>query len=608
MKKVLLIILVILAISSLVLPAFAAPMPENNFDATNVLEDLISAENFDITQYPANDSGQLSILNFVEYCYSANPKNRVNYALYVYLYNPARIDLEKTSISIQLGIGNAEENISDYNKYYLSLLNYSSGDYSKLFYKFKIKGAEGLADIVDSKKRVYGLSGMEVFSFVINNEYPIENKYIFSGFASGYGTNTNAESTLKSKVTELETVSVDVRSTYYNMGKSSPASVLENQISTAYFAVPQYLFDKYGVLQKIKAEWYEYKTQPIIVTRNADWANDFQQYIAVNADRMTNPYMMTYGQRGMTAPYTYDWGYNVSSYCETKTDKLYYMFYDKNNFNSDILYSGKTLIDYIHNYNKSFDTGVIDTRDGKRISNDLFLSTVDNGRKRGHNIKEFDAKDTFNMLKYDSSSSFWGQFKAYLYGNNSALQEIEPITVLEDLDLIGNDDNISAKYLINKSDLSAVREYQNLSSSLSSPAKTVLFRFAATEYMSRQITMSKNTTLNSDIAYMTQQTIFKNFDILQLTFSKEGKYTVIPVVANPIDIAADGEYPLPDIDDGRKIPDWLIWLLLIIGLILLVIIMPIIAPILGAVIKVMVYIVKLPFKLIGYIFKSFKKE
>lgn len=604
MKKVVLIILVIMAISSLVLPVFAAPMPENNFDATNVLEDLISAENFDITQYPADDSGQLSILNFVEYCYSANPKNRGNYALYVYLYNPARIDLEDTVISIQLGIGNANGNISDYNKYYLSFLNCSNGDYSKLFYKYKIKDAEGLADIVDSKKRVYGLSGMEVFSFVINNDYSVENKYIFSGFASGYGSDTSAESTLKSEVAELETVSLDVHSTYYNMGKSSPSSAVENQISTAYFAVPQYLFDKYGSLQRIKAEWYEYKTQPIIVTRKADWANDFQQYIAVSADRLNNPYMMTYGRHGMTAPYTYDWGYNVSSYCETKTDKLYYMFYDDNKFNGDILYTGKSLIDYIHNYNKSFDTGVIDTRDGKRISNDLFLSTVDNGRKRGHNVKEFDAKDTFNMLKYDSSSSFWGQFKSYFYGNNSSAQEIEPITVLGALDLIGKDDDISAKYLINKSDLSAVREYQNSSSSLLNPAKTVLFRFAATEYMSRQIEISKGTTLNSDIAYMTQQTIFKNFDILQLTFAREGKYTVIPVVSNPIDVTADGGNPAPI----KKGFNWWIIVYILLGILLLIILWPIIGPILGAIVKLLLFIICLPFKLISYIFKSFKKE
>lgn len=605
MKKVVLIILVIMAISSLVLPVFAAPMPENNFDATNVLEDLISAENFDITQYPADDSGQLSILNFVEYCYSANPKNRDNYALYVYLYNPARINLDpkNTVLSIQLGIGNANGNISDYNKYYLSFLNCSNGDYSKLFYKYKVKGAEGLADKVDSKKRVYGLSGMEVLSITID-EYPVENKYIFSGYASGYGTDTNAESTLKSEVAELETVSLDVHSTYYNMGKSSPSSAVENQISTAYFAVPQYLFDKYGSLQRIKAEWYEYKTQPIIVTRKADWANDFQQYIAVSADRLNNPYMMTYGRHGMTAPYTYDWGYNISSYCETKTDKLYYMFYDNNEFKSDILYTGKTLIDYIHAYNKSFDTGVIDTRDGKRISNDLFLPTVDYGRKRGHNIKEFDAKDTFNMLKYDSSSSFWGQFKSYFYGNNSSAQEIEPITVLGALDLIGKDDDISAKYLINKSDLSAVREYQNSSSSLLKPTKTVLFRFAATEYMSRQIEISKGTTLNSDIAYMTQQTIFKNFDILQLTFAREGKYTVIPVVSNPIDITADGENPMP-IKEGFN---WWIIVYIILGILLLIILWPIIGPILGAIVKLILFIICLPFKLIGYIFKSFKKE
>lgn len=37
-------------------------------------------------------------------------------------------------------------------------------------------------------------------------------------------------------------------------------------------------------------------------------------------------------------------------------------------------------------------------------------------------------------------------------------------------------------------------------------------------------------------AYIAQQTIFLNFDIIQLTFNDGGNLTVIPVVADPIDI------------------------------------------------------------------------
>ena len=37
-------------------------------------------------------------------------------------------------------------------------------------------------------------------------------------------------------------------------------------------------------------------------------------------------------------------------------------------------------------------------------------------------------------------------------------------------------------------------------------------------------------------AYIAQQTIFLNFDIIQLTFNDGGNLMVIPVVADPIDI------------------------------------------------------------------------
>lgn len=103
------------------------------------------------------------------------------------------------------------------------------------------------------------------------------------------------------------------------------------------------------------------------------------------------------------------------------------------------------------------------------------------------------------------------------------------------------------------------------------------------------------------------QTVFLDFDIIELKFLKDGKYKAIPVVSNPIDIAADLTINDSVIEkDG--LPDWLKWVLLVVGIILLVILSPVLAPILGAVIKVIVYIIKLPFKLIGYIFKSFKKE
>ena len=63
--------------------AYATSASEINFDSTNVLDDLNSStvhgEPFDITDYPYDESKQVQVINFVEYCYSYRANQRENY-------------------------------------------------------------------------------------------------------------------------------------------------------------------------------------------------------------------------------------------------------------------------------------------------------------------------------------------------------------------------------------------------------------------------------------------------------------------------------------------------------------------------------------------------
>lgn len=66
---------------------------ELNYDNTNVLDDLKSAtvngDPFDLSAYPRNPFGTPQVITFVEYCYSQYENGNGNYALYIYVYNPA---------------------------------------------------------------------------------------------------------------------------------------------------------------------------------------------------------------------------------------------------------------------------------------------------------------------------------------------------------------------------------------------------------------------------------------------------------------------------------------------------------------------------------------
>lgn len=91
---------------------------------------------------------------------------------------------------------------------------------------------------------------------------------------------------------------------------------------------------------------------------------------------------------------------------------------------------------------------------------------------------------------------------------------------------------------------------------------TFLFRFAVTDMYSSRLYIGGEGNIwgHSDKnAYVFMQTAFLDFDIIELTFNKEGNYKVIPVVSNPIDIVGDTELP-PDVSKN-SFWEWLIELI-----------------------------------------------
>ena len=253
-----------------------------NFDTTNVLDDLKSSsdggEAFNLNDYPFDESKDIQVINFVEYCYSYKANMRGNYGLYVYVYNPKGLNLSTSSKSNKIQMASsydADGNPNDYVKFELQFLSkFEDSNYKNLFYKFKVVDKEvngtTFADRVNSNERRYDVSGIELMTYGANNatEYAVNGTFKFTGYSQGYGPDASAKSTLASTVEYLETITLDVKHTFYRTKTSIKGAGYQNQLDTVYFAVPQRFFDTYGKLQRIKAEWYEYKTNDIVVTSN----------------------------------------------------------------------------------------------------------------------------------------------------------------------------------------------------------------------------------------------------------------------------------------------------------------------------------------------------
>ena len=546
---------------------------------------------------------------------------RNNYGLYVYIYNPQGLNISTTSKSnkIQMAVRyDADGNPSDYAKFDLQFLSKSEeSNYKNLFYKFKVvdKTIDGktFAQRVNSNERRYDVSGVELMTYGQNNatDYPVNGTYIFTGYAAGYGPDANAKSTLTSKVEYLETVSLDVKHTFYRTQTSVKGAGYQNQLDTVYFSVPKRFFDTYGRLQRIKAEWYEYKTNDIVVTSNQDFYDKAYPYLGIQTGEFDQFGMTKYnkdiyyslGQNAGDAGGGMNmakWGWNLGSgYLHVPASALYYLFkvgnIDEYDPYADIVSIGgvesNTLYEYIKSYDKSFNKGTLPIKEGT-ISADLFADDIDDYRKlnteygkiqKGYSYYDFDADVDLQKLTswQEGNPSFWDNWLNWglwdaIFGGipEEKSRTVSPIYTLKDSDLSGTNAEIADRLLVNANDVNALKTYHTAAKN--DDCVTVLFRFATSDYYSAAVDIMElgKGFLGSDKytegqAYRAYESVFLDFDIIQLTFNKDGVYKVIPAVSSPIDVV-NAITPPVQMPDGT--PWWVKLLSVLLVILLLVMI------------------------------------
>ncbi len=604
-----------------------------NFEESNALDDLRSAPSFNILKYPAykSDTPEMFIMNVVEYCYSFDPAKQDNYGLYLYLYNPNQRDIsvKDGDNKVQMAVGyNADGSPNSYEKFDLKYCSKSEETfYERIFYKFKVidhvsSDGKTILQRVKSSERRYDISGVEILEkgASLPREYGVGGTYKFTGYARGLGVLPD-ENTLKCSVTELETIRLDVHKTLFRTGEYKKNH--RHDLTSVYFSVPQRFFDSYGNLQKIKAEWYEYETTPIAVTSNTTVYNGLTAQLGKSASAERLSYSLYTDATKMVGSsghyYSYGFCYNAPGVADERLDRLTYAFSTNGSNISNYALTSNRIESHIRGYDKSYANGKIQIP-GKTLSADLFETELASDRKSisyvgndtHHKLVTFDAGDTFDMLNYDETTSGGMKFFQWLFGLapsdvDQSYKGISPIHIVTDTER--NDSNIAKTLLIDGSD-SALKEFKDFYDDEKEKGnKTVLFRFAQTDYRAFPVEVYNESTgkqisnENNPDTFVVQESVFLNFDIIELTFARDGVYTVIPVVSNPIDIYND--ITIPEVKDPYA---WLKTVLFIVLLVLLVIFLYV-TGLLPLVIKVIVWIITLPFKLIIWLFKAiFKKR
>ena len=566
------------------------------FDKTNVLDDLESAEDFNLIDYPFDKSGLHSpkVINFVEWCYTVVTTKQDDFALYIYFYNPAGLDINVSSFQNRVQMATKYDSAvvkydskpTDYSTFPLIFCNKSEREnYDGLFYKFRVGFSstqrQALLSRLNSNGRRYDISGITLACADGSvEEYAVGGTWKFSGYASGYGVNESAPSTLTCDgCAPLETITLDVNSTTYRTS-SSKGKGYENNITSVYFSVPERYITDYGNLQKIKAEWYEYKTQPVIITNNQDANNNFlnivgQEVVSYNPSIYYGIYAGEPEQQGLLTSFTFSDVFNAPGTFkyqtltgnrtgtvvpEHTTKSIYYSFYCKD-LTAQTLVTKEELEYYVENYTASYKNGRLPVKNGT-ISADLFQDSIDAERikllqnpeeKRGYIIQEIDANDTFNILDYDSTHSNWQKFLDYGFAMNGVetadgRKDIKPIEKIEENTTLTTANNLSNLYMVNNNDADKFKTWAQ--NSYASGNVPYIFHFAVTDYFSAYggLFDGENLLLKDSVVHATE-TVFLDYDIIQLTFSKDEVYTVIPVIQTPIDIYSDFTSPKDGADN-----------------------------------------------------------
>lgn len=622
------------------LSAFAATDVQTVYENTNVLDDLegstIGGKTFDIADYPHNGNGKPQLISLAEFCYSYYADKQGDFGLYAYVYNPQDIafDMATDRNQIQLTYGDK----TSFSKYTLEFLNYSQrAGYEGRFYKFKVKLSDAQRSAIlkelNENERVYSVSGIELSYKGIVTEYPCGQTYTYTGFAEGYGSELAQGDTLSCKVDGFDRyLTLDVRSTYYRPEGTNGEAYERDTLHSVYFSVPNKIIEEYGEMTAVHATWLNALTAPIFVTGNQDVYNAILPYLGqtvdggdftyTNEDASPVPYALIASKYIESASWnnaaysTSYLSYNANrKYTQSDTDlnALYYCFLADGGDADSYTLSAETLLGNQQEGIKGYFESYTEEHGGALI-NDRFSEGLFESVASSFTDITISKDDTFELTDEVVSQNLWQKFVGGGYnvsGTNS--YTVSAIKKVEDSDFKSSVSETCLALYIDESDFEAFRECFNTAKE--KDETVYLFRYYQSDYTCYEVAEYARgegewTILGTNFgyefvdsnAYLCRMWVQLDFDIIDLTFTKDNVATVIPVVMSPMDLAADGDFPV--ITTKNNLEWWQV-LLAVIGLIFVLLLLFKFAPL---IVYAAGKVIALPFKAIGSASKKAKER
>ena len=636
---------VVIAVSALVFPtsiplASAAETVVGAYEEQNIMQDLegstVGGKPFDVKDYPRNTFGHPQIIHFVEFCYSYDTEKQSDFGLYVYVYNPHQVaidtDTERNKIEISYGSKTGKE----YSKYVLEFLNYSTETgLEGRFYKFKLRlsdaAMQSILNNVNEDERVYEVVGIELSIHGKVEDYTCAQKYTYTGFVKGYGSELAEGDTVSAQVDGLERLlNLDVHTTYYRPeGTNGKNDYTQDSLHSAYFAVPKDVIAEFDAMSAVHATWLDALLAPVLVTGNKEAYDAIGEYLGQdigetvdgldyayvgNAKYTVTEIIPVDPVHGWVGPFSYNlpssWnglGGGSVNKIERAVSPLYWLFYSGSEENSADEYVLSS---------EALQQGLIDNtgKYGGELVNDRYSRVLFDSVSSEFTDVEISADFEFDLRSEVLGSSWWDMLWGNTYDQYEAFDGIKAIYAVSDDDFVyaGDEIDIPAtcdELYIAEADFSEFERFYNANKD---DSVIYLFRYQVSDYIASEATLfepedfivtSWNKTGDSN-AYFMQQTVNLDFDVIDVTFAKGNVSTVIPVVAAPVDNIPDGTPPVYTEDDKPDM-DLLKWLFAALALIIVLIIL---APLLPYVFKFLLWLLMLPAKFVVWIINLFKRK
>lgn len=610
----------------------------NTLRNTSIENDL---QDIDTSLYAnLSEDSPIQVVRFQEFCYSNIDWVNDMYGLYVYIYNPSKYALKKGDGYNKVNMA-VDYDVDGLPKTYANL-NLEYCDDSKGFYKFYILESEHLRSRVDDYmqkhgKRRYDIAGLQL-TYINEDETDTQTKdraygytYYFEGYAKECDVNNPDENTLKFSIENLETIKLNVKQTNYRTGDF--VDNVCDELNTVYFTVADDIFETYGNLQKIEAEWYEYKTKPVFVTSDMNAYNALEPYIGKNIGEKNDKlgWSVAWHKTSTTTGnyYVHEYyhrGFNKSDFLHDTF--VFHYFADDAVFvpqidwlfprvgatkNSDYKVSKTEMMNYAKEYSVESDTFVGAYGE---YSMNLFEDSIDEDRlylvqkhnknaTNGYVRQTIDVGDT-GSLTVKKDQNWWDKL---WHGVQYKEKGYDPIIVLDDLSALQamSAEEFATEYLVNADEAAKIKLH--CENEIKNNGRVVLFRFAVTDYYASTAYFEKigNNDFTDADGYVAQETVFLNFDVISLTFRSElGVGTVIPVVSDPLDII-NGVDPSPDLGNNKDTPEWVYLLVGVLLLLLVIVVLVLLGTYAKPVLDIIWFVIKLPFKAISWLFKSIGK-